>query len=642
MIMINKDRVFKYLIIITLLSIILIGVPQSCKKLELERVVRIKTGEFTNITANYASITGVIQDYGKNEITEYGHCWSLDENPTPDLLTKTKFDSIIIGEFQSNLDNLLPGNAYYIRAYALSGGETVFGDIVLFTTNAATKPTVTTALPSNISDSSATCGGNVTNDGGKPVTVRGVCWNTSENQSISDYYTTDGNGIGEFTSNISGLSLNTTYYIKAYATNDVGTGYGEELSFTTKDVITIVWEKSLGGSGHDTPYSIQKTSDGGYIIAGKTSSKSGDVSENNGGTDCWIVKLNSLGDIDWEKSLGGSSSECAYSIHQTTDGGYIMAGTSASNDGDVSVNHGSSDYWIVKLTSSGEITWQKSLGGSGNEWAYSIQQTTDEGYIVAGTSISDDNDITGNLGWFDFWIVKLTSSGAINWQRSFGGTGGDYAYSVQQTNEGGYIIAGYTSSNDGDVTEQNGDNDYWIVKLTSSGNIDWQKTLGGSSNEQSKSIQQTADGGYIIAGNSSSFDGDLTENYGYLDYWIVKLTSSGEIDWQKSFGGSHYDECFSIQQTTDEGYIIAGSSASDDVDVSENIGNRDYWIVKLTLTGELDWQKSIGGGAWDQPYSFQQTDDGGYIIAGESYSNSGDVTGNHGETDFWIIKITEN
>ena len=639
----NKYRAYIYSVIISILSVYLLTLILSCKKLEFERVVRIKTGEPTDVTPNSISITGVIQDWGEDNITQYGHCWSISINPTPDLETKTEFDSVIIGDFYSNLDSLLPGTYYYIRAYALSEGEPpVYGTIIPLTTHDATLPAVTTASPSNITDSSAICGGNVTDNGGKQVTARGVCWNTIENPTLSDSYTTDGTGTGTFTSNLTGLSLNTTYYVKAYATNDVGAAYGSEINFTTKDVIAISWQKSLGGSRFDNPSSIQQTTDGGYIIAGESSSNDGDVTGNHGSSDFWIVKLTSTGELDWQKSFGSSSADYANSIQQTTDGGYIIAGSSASNDGDVSGNHGSSDYWIVKLTSTGQLDWQKSLGGSSNDWAYSIQQTSEGGYIIAGTSISDDGDITLNNGWFDCWIVKLTSSGQLDWQKSFGGTGGDYAYSVQQTTDEGYIIAGSSYSNDGDVSGNHGDLDYWVVKLTSSGDLDWQKSLGGSSFDEALSMQQTTDEGYIIAGTSVSDDGDVTGNHGNRDYWIVKLTSSGDIDWQKSLGGSYIEDAYSIQQTTNGGYIIAGSSASDDGDVSENKGNRDYWIVKLTSTGDLDWQKSLGGSAWDEPFSIQQTIDGGYIIAGESYSENGDVSDNQGETDYWIVKIIEN
>jgi hypothetical protein len=262
--------------------------------------------------------------------------------------------------------------------------------------------------------------------------------------------------------------------------------------------------------------------------------------------------------IDWQKTLGGSSPDHATSIQQTTDGGYIVAGYSSSDDGDVTGDNGSYDSWVVKLDAVGNITWQKSLGGSGDDRAYSIQQTANGGYIVVGWSDSNDGDVIGNNGDFDYWVVKLDAVGNITWQKSLGGSGLDRAWSIQQTTDGGYIIVGQSFSNDGDVTGNNGWADYWIVKLGVSGNIIWQKSLGGSSYDYAHSIQQIADGGYIVAGRSKSNNGDITGNNGGYDFWIVNLDASGNITWQKSLGGSGADAAYSIQQTTDGGYIIVG------------------------------------------------------------------------------------
>ncbi|MBK8912343.1 MAG: T9SS C-terminal target domain-containing protein [Chlorobi bacterium] len=411
----------------------------------------------------------------------------------------------------------------------------------------------------------------------------------------------------------------------------------------------IEWQKALGGSGNDVAYSITQTSDGGYIVAGYSYSTDGDVSGHHGAAnhpDFWIVKLTSGGEIEWQKSLGGSDGDWANSITQTRDGGYIVAGYSNSTNGDVSGNHGGLDYWIVKLTSGGEIEWQKSLGGSGDDWASSITQTSDGGYIVAGRSNSTDGDVSGHHGAAnhpDFWIVKLTSGGEIEWQKSLGGSNYDDARSITQTSDGGYIVAGSSGSTDGDVSGNHGGGDSWIVKLTSGGEIEWEKSLGGSNYDDARSITQTSDGGYIVAGVSTSNDGDVSGNYGLFDYWIVKLTSGGGIEWQKSLGGNRDDLASSITQTRDGGYIVAGSSRSTDGDVTGHHGSidsTDSWIVKLTSGGGIEWEKSLGGSGLDLASSITQTSDGGYIVAGQSTSTDGDVIGNHGGGDFWIVKLT--
>ena len=264
--------------------------------------------------------------------------------------------------------------------------------------------------------------------------------------------------------------------------------------------------------------------------------------------------------IDWQKSFGGTGEDYGTSIQQTTDGGYIVAGYSGSTDGDVIGNHGSYDYCVLKLDSSGDITWQKSLGGSGYDYLTSIQQTSDGGYVVAGNSNSNGGDVSGSHGSYDYWVVKLTSLGDITWQKCIGGMSEDHLSSIQQTSDGGYILAGESQSNDGDVSGIHGSYDYWVVKLTSMGTIEWQKSLGGIGYDSAQSIKQTSDDGYIVAGYSGSTDGDVTGNHGGYDSWVLKLTSAGVLEWQKSLGGTGSDNAVSIQQTSNGGYIVVGYS----------------------------------------------------------------------------------
>ncbi len=400
------------------------------------------------------------------------------------------------------------------------------------------------------------------------------------------------------------------------------------------------WTKTLGGSGSDCAQSIIQTSDGGYIVAGYAWSTNGDVHGNHGSNDYWIVKLNNIGDTTWTKSLGGSAADLAFSISQTSDGGYIVAGGAASNNGDVHGHHGYySDYWIIKLNNSGDTIWTKTLGGSSYEWARSINQTSDGGYIVAGDAWWNNGDVHGNHGQADYWIVKLNSSGDTTWTKSLGGSKIDISYSISQTSDGGYIVAGYTHSNDGDVHGNHGGYDYWIVKLNSSGDTTWTKTLGGSYRDIPYSISQTVDGGYIVAGWSESIDGDVHGNHGHGDCWIVKLNSGGDTTWTKTLGGSSIDHAYSINQTSDGGYIVACQTGSNNGDVHGNHGSNDYWIVKLNNSGEITWTKTLGGSGADIAKSINQISDGGYIVAGYTQSHDGDVHGNHGSNDYWIIKL---
>ncbi|MBV6484359.1 MAG: hypothetical protein KFKLKKLM_00856 [Flavobacteriales bacterium] len=414
--------------------------------------------------------------------------------------------------------------------------------------------------------------------------------------------------------------------------------------YITAQPPSIEWQKALGGGGPDEASSIQQTTDGGYIVAGRSNSF---TSSNYSSSVFWLIKLTSTGVISWEKVLGGNGYDLATSIQQTTDGGYIVAGYSNSFDGDVTGNHGNYDYWIVKLTSSGAITWQKSFGGTGDDKAWSIQQTTDGGYIVAGETDSKNGDVTGNTSPENgCWVVKMSNMGVITWQIFFtkGLSYSSGAKSIQQTSDGGFIVAGHAIGMNGPYWSPSvmiGPS-YWVIKLNSSGVIQWEKILGGSSSDYSTSIQQTVDGGYIVAGYSESNDGDVIGNHGGYDYWVVKLTSTGTIVWQKSLGGTGDDGAYSIQQTTDGGFIVAGSNNSIDGDVTVNLGGNDYWVVKLTSTGNIEWQKSLGGTEADAAWSIKQTTDGDYIVAGGTLSSDGDVTGHTYNSDYWVVKLSSS
>ncbi|WP_374445444.1 T9SS type A sorting domain-containing protein [Epilithonimonas sp.] len=416
-------------------------------------------------------------------------------------------------------------------------------------------------------------------------------------------------------------------------------------NFTFSQVPAIQWQKAFGGSYDDLAYAMQPTSDGGYILAGSNGYNNGDVTVNYGGIDAWIVKIINAGTIQWQKSLGGTKLDSAHDIKVTSDGGYIMAGSSYSNDGIVTGNHGSSDFWVVKLNNTGGVQWQKLLGGSSGDYAESIQQTTDGGYIVVGESLSNDGDVSGhhqasNINNPDYWIVKLSSTGSLQWQKSLGGIGYDSPSSVIQTFDGGYIVVGSSTSNDGNASGNHGSSDAWIVKLNSAGNVQWQKMLGGSNSDGLYSIFQTSDGKYILAGSSSSSNGDVYENHGGSDAWVVIMDSSGIIQGEKSFGGSGDDTAFIIRQTSDGNYILCGNSYSNDGEVSGNHGNADIWVLKLNSnTGDLLWQKSLGGTKYDSAKSIFQSTDGAYFLSGSTMSKDGDVTGNHGNYDMWLVKL---
>ena len=320
------------------------------------------------------------------------------------------------------------------------------------------------------------------------------------------------------------------------------------LNTTNAQIPTIEWQNTIGGDQDDLLHSVKQTSDGGYILGGHSKSGiSGDKTEDVIGMfdfDYWVVKLDGLGNIVWQNTIGGNSVDELYSVQQTSDGGYILGGLSYSDlSGDKTESYlGVSDYWVVKLDGLGNIVWQNTIGGNQNDELHSVQQTSDGGYILGGFSdsgISGDKTEArmGPVGFQNYWVVKLDGSGTIVWQNTIGGNHHDRLYSVQQTSDGGYILGGSSCSDiSGDKTENDmHEGDYWVVKLDGSGNVVWENTIGGWAGawfgDELYSVQQTSDGGYILGGYSySDLSGDKTEaNLGENDYWVVKLTPDPSI-----------------------------------------------------------------------------------------------------------------
>jgi len=400
----------------------------------------------------------------------------------------------------------------------------------------------------------------------------------------------------------------------------------------------LKWQKTFGGSEDDMANFVQPTTDGGYIIVGYTRSNNGQVTANHGGADVWVIKLDRNGNLEWEKTYGGSKDDIATHVAPTFGSGLVIAGYTFSNDGDVSKNQGKSDFWIVKIDSEGKLEWEKTYGGSSYDEASFVKQTAYGEYVVTGTTHSQNGDITKNHGRDDFWVLKLNGSGNKIWQRTFGGSKEDQATALWETFDEGYIICGTTRSNDGDVSYNHGMSDYWVVKLSEEGNLEWEKTYGGSQNEESNGIQELPGGRYIVTGTTQSANGDVHGNHGNWDYWTIQLDSKGKLEWESTYGGTSYDDANHIEQIVSGGYVMAGVTFSNNDDVSGNHGKSDFWIVKLQSDIDLVWQKTYGGSKNEQAKSVSPTLDGGSIAAGYTDSNDDEVTGNHGKADFWVVK----
>lgn len=407
--------------------------------------------------------------------------------------------------------------------------------------------------------------------------------------------------------------------------------------------ISKIWSNVFGGTENDFFNTAIQTSDGGYLAVGTNASNNGDISANHGLRDIWVVKLNAYGTKLWEKSYGGSAIEDGASITKTADGNFVIAGYSVSNDGDANGNHGNNDILVIKIDGSGNKLWQKMLGGSGFEFTANlnfITASTDGGCALAIETQSNDGDVSGNHGDFDIWVVKLSQDGTIMWKSTLGGSFDDTPNAITSSPDGGYVIAGQTQSIDGDVSGNHGTWDAWIVKIDGSGNKVWQKTFGGSNIDNAFAIAPTSDNGYIIAGTTVSNNGDVTENKGGSDAWIIKIDGNGNKQWQKTFGGSANDAASSIVPT-DLGYLVSAQTNSTNGDINSILGGGDAWIFLIDQNGTMLRQKSFGGTAGDGGISIFPTPDANYIMVGSTASTDGDIVGQHGNLDAWIMKFKD-
>jgi len=371
----------------------------------------------------------------------------------------------------------------------------------------------------------------------------------------------------------------------------------ETVNVTNRGPPTTDWNNTYGGTSWDAAYALVQTADGGYALAGRTNSYGAGLD------DFWLVKTDSNGNMQWNKTYGGTNDEyMAGALVQTTDGGYALAG------GTWSFGAGSSDFWLVKTDSNGNMQWNKTYGGTSEDVAFALVQTCDGGYALAGYTWSF------GAGIYDSWLVKTDADGSEQWNNTYGGTSWDAAYALVQTNDDGYALAGGTWSFGA------GSSDFWLVKTDAAGNMVWNKTYGGANGDAAWALVQTVDGGYALAGWTGSVGAGLD------DFWLVKTDSNGNMQWNKTYGGAGNDQAYTLVQTTDGGYTLAGCTAS------FGVGSSDFWLVETDANGIMQWNQTYGGANSDEASSLVHTMEGGYAIAGRTASFGA------GNKDFWLVK----
>ncbi len=353
--------------------------------------------------------------------------------------------------------------------------------------------------------------------------------------------------------------------------------------------------KTYGGTDPERGQSVQQTEDGGFIVTGQTyaSDKNGDV---------WLLKTDPKGREEWSRTFGGEGTDHGYSVQQTVDGGYIIAGFTEA------YREKWSDVWVIKTDEHGNQQWNRTFGGFKWDKAHAIQQTRDGGYIILGYTFSFGS------GDSDIWLIKTDRQGDREWNKTFGGSNWDYGYSVNETDDGGYIITGYTESFGRDWS------DIWLIKTDSLGNGEWNRIFGNREYDYGHLVQQTLDGGYITVGVTRAF------YPGFEDVWLIKTDREGREEWNRTFGGRSWDKCYAVDQTSDGGFVLTGSTQ-----LMEDRGS-DVWLIKTDSQGISQWKRLFDASDSDDVYSVHQTTDGGYVITGFTESAV------EGASDLLLIK----
>lgn len=349
--------------------------------------------------------------------------------------------------------------------------------------------------------------------------------------------------------------------------------------------VRIMWEKKYASNYPSVGNSVRQTPDGGYIVAG--------TQWHDGGlqSDILLLKTDDGGSVVWTKTFGVGEVDRGLSVELTTDGGYAIAGSTWG------WGKAKSDVCLIRSDADGNEVWSRTFGGKNSEQSYSLKQTSDGGYIIAGQTASF------GAGNYDIYLIKTDIDGEVLWSKTFGGYNRDCAYSVQQSIDGSYIITGETDSfGSGNYT-------VYLIKTDVKGDEIWSRTYGGKYRGHGRSVVQAIDGGYLIAGSS------WRSGSGYSDIYLLKTDGNGKELWTKSFGGKYNDNGYAVQMTTDGGYVIAGNTRR-----FRKTGNSDVYLVKTDGDGNLVWEETFGGEGFDSGYALQQTKDGGYIVSGETNS----------------------
>jgi hypothetical protein len=571
----------------------------ACKK-DGPSIPMVITCSITDISYTEATVEGEVMYDGGAPVLFKGICWST--LPEPTIINDKSSEGKGLGPFSSRITKLKHNSLYYVRAYATNSAGTAYGNQEILSTYEIKVPILTTIEITSISQKNAVTGGIVVNDNGGYVIERGVCWSTEPEPKIHNNKIVNGWGEGLYTSYLSNLSPSNIYYVRAYAINDAGTGYGNELSFKTQSQ-TILYDKTFNYPNAFYTLdgmSVENTEDGGHVIAGH-------VAIDGNGFDLLILKIDSFGNEQWNSVIDMNYGVEFGSIKQTTDEGYIVANGAR----------------ITKLHQNGELKWlfPKNIRYFCNcEYYKCAIETTDNNYIAGGHLDTLINGVWRTMAT----ITKLSNEGQVLWQKIYGSNKKTFGCYLSKTADGNYILIGNTG-NDNDY-----DMNFWVMKFDTDGNIIWDKRYNDETEEWAMQIELTSDEGFIISGYSY-------RERQIVDARILKINANGILQWDKAyfldFAQNFKTYAYGIEQTKDGGYIFSGANG---YSPSEGL------LVKLDPYGEITWKRNYRPDFMDfdwRGYDVKQTPDRGYIMVGRK---DWIWNGQGKEKGLWILKTDEN
>lgn len=399
----------------------------------------------------------------------------------------------------------------------------------------------------------------------------------------------------------------------------------------------IINSATFGGSGGEGNSFILPAADSGYYLIGNSSST--DIETINKVDNIYMYKLNSGLEVEWIKAYGGSEYDRVTSVIQSKNNKIVLVGDSKSSDGDIEKNIEYHDIFLMQINSKGEVEWSKSYGGSGGDYSSTGSQTNDGGFVITGTTNSNDITEEPHLGNDDIFVLKVDSLGEQKWVKKFGTLKTDRGTFITQAENGDYLLGAY-SEGSFDSINNFGMNDAWIFRLDSLGEILWTRNYGGKSHDIFKSIISDSNGGFIIVGNSNSDVSDQYIKRHGSSIWVLNIDSAGEVNWSKTFGGSQEDYGVSIINTNNNDFLIVGFITTADGNIRYNIRDGDYYVMCIDSKGALKWVKAFGGTNIDEPTSICKSEDGSFVLSGVTLSNDVDLTSDvDGITDFWVVKF---